>query len=98
MLKPVRQAAVRVVKPRVSAETWAKLREIDPLRRKRRGQVVVRPTNPARQRTIKGPYLEVAARRRSSLESTATKYRSEDWIRHGYAPPYERHFRQLSGR
>ncbi len=54
MLKPLRQAAVRVVKPRVSAETWAKLREIDPLRRKRRGQLAVRPTNPARQRVVKG--------------------------------------------
>ena len=25
----------------------------------------------------------------------ATKYRSEDWVRHGYAPRYERHFTQL---
>ena len=32
MLKPFRRAAVRVVKPRVSEETWAKLREIDPQR------------------------------------------------------------------
>ena len=30
MLKPFRRAAVRVVKPRVTEETWAKLREIDP--------------------------------------------------------------------
>jgi hypothetical protein len=95
MLKPLRQAAVRVVKPRVSAETWAKLREIDRLRRKRRGQLVVRPTNPARQRAANRQHLEVAARRRSSLESMATKYRDEDWVRHGYAPRYERHFTQL---
>jgi hypothetical protein len=32
MLKPFRRAAVRAVKPRVSEETWAKLREIDPQR------------------------------------------------------------------
>jgi hypothetical protein len=32
MLKPLRRAAVRAVKPRVSEETWAKLREIDPRR------------------------------------------------------------------
>jgi len=96
MLKPLRQAAVRVVKPRVSAETWAKLREIDPLRRKRRGQlVVVRAANPARQRAANRQYLEVPARRRSSLESMATKYWSEDWVRHGYARRYERHFTQL---
>ena len=32
LLQPFRRAAVRVVKPRVSEETWAKLREIDPQR------------------------------------------------------------------
>jgi len=32
MLKPLRRAAVRVVKPRVSQETWTALREIDPQR------------------------------------------------------------------
>jgi demethylmacrocin O-methyltransferase len=32
MLKTFRRAAVRAVKPRVSEETWAKLREIDPQR------------------------------------------------------------------
>ena len=36
MLKPLRRAAVRAVKPRVSEETWAKLREIDPQRIKLR--------------------------------------------------------------
>src|SRR4249919_745801 len=95
MLKPLRQAAVRVVKPRVSAETWAKLRDIDPLRRKRCGQLVVRPRNPATRRAASRQYLEVAARRRSSLESMATKYRNDDWVMHGYAPRYERHFTKL---
>jgi hypothetical protein len=33
MLKPLRRAAVRVVKPRVSDETWAKLRAIDSVTR-----------------------------------------------------------------
>jgi demethylmacrocin O-methyltransferase len=36
MLQPLRRAAVRVVKPRVSDETWAKLRAIDPQRRRKR--------------------------------------------------------------
>ena len=91
MLKPLRRAAVRVVKPRVSAETWAKLREIDPLRRKRRGQLAVRPTNPARQRVAKA-VLGGCGTPAIQLGDLATKYRSEDWVRHGYAPRYERHF------
>jgi hypothetical protein len=36
MLQPIRRAAVRVVKPRVSDATWAKLRAIDPRRRRTR--------------------------------------------------------------
>jgi hypothetical protein len=36
MLQPLRRAAVRVVKPRVSDATWAKLRAIDPHRRRKR--------------------------------------------------------------
>jgi hypothetical protein len=36
MLQPLRRAAVRVVKPRVSDATWAKLRAIDPQRRRKR--------------------------------------------------------------
>lgn len=40
MLKPLRRAAVRVVKPRVSDETWARLRAVDPWHRQsRRGLI-----------------------------------------------------------
>jgi hypothetical protein len=42
MLQPLRRAAVRIVKPRVSDETWAKLRAIDPLRRRRHATPVAR--------------------------------------------------------
>jgi hypothetical protein len=42
MLKPLRIAAVRLVKPRVSDETWARLRAVDPWHRQsHRGLVVL---------------------------------------------------------
>jgi len=84
MLKPLRRAAVRVVKPWVDEETWAKLREIDPQRRKQR-----RPLAANKQP------LEQRARLRPSLESLAIRYGTETWARHCYASRYESHFKDL---
>ena len=94
MLKPLRRAAVRVVKPRVSAETWARLRAIDPQRTRQRG-LAVPPGNDAKQRGASGSTFATATHLRPSLERLATEYRTDQWCKRRYAPHYERHFTPL---
>jgi hypothetical protein len=95
MPRTLRRAAVRVVKPRVSEETWAKLREINPQLRKQRGPTEVQRTNaPGRNAANKQP-LGQRARLRPSLESLAIQYGTDTWVMHHYASRYECHFKDL---
>ena len=95
MLKPLRRAAVRVVKPRVSAETWARLRAIDPQHARRQRGLAVQPLNSTEQRAASSSALGTAPHFRPSLENLASEYRTDQWCKRRYAPHYERHFRQL---
>jgi len=95
MPKPLQRAAVRVVKPRVSEETWAKLREINPQLRKQHGPIEIQRVNTTdRNAANKQPLLH-RARLRPSLESLGLQYGRDKWVAHHYASHYERHFKDL---
>jgi hypothetical protein len=95
MLKPLRRAAVRVVKPRVSAETWARLRAIDPQHTRRQRSLAVQRVDSAEQRAASSSAFGTATHFRPSLENLASEYRTDQWCKRRYAPHYERHFTQL---
>jgi hypothetical protein len=95
MPKPLRRAAVRVIKPRVSEETWAKLREINQQRRKQRApNEIQRVSIPSRQ-AVDRPPLGQRVRLRPSLESLALRYGADASWTHRSAARYEWHFRDL---
>jgi hypothetical protein len=91
MLQPLRRAAVRVVKPRVSDETWAKLRAIDPRRsRKRPGSMAA---NVASEDPVDRTPRTGLARLHTSLGNLAANYGAERWGKRNYARHYEQHFK-----
>ena len=93
MLQPLRRAAVRVVKPRVSDQTWAKLQAIDPQRRRKRRTPMTR--NVPSLRAASKDSLTGLARLHPSLTSLATHYGADKWAKRRYASHYQRHFSDL---
>lgn len=86
MLKSLRRAAVKTVKPRVSAQTWQNLR----LTAARFGGGKRRPA--AKKRTSTPAREQLPALAERDLASLAQLYGTDKWGTHRYAPHYERHF------
>ena len=81
MLESLRRAAVRAVKPRVSDETWARLRVIA-RRRTHPGPATKTAASPPT-----GP--------RRDLPGLATLFGTDKWGRHRYAKHYQTHLRRF---
>lgn len=86
-LQPVRRAAVRVVKPRVSSQTWARLQRLAP----GSGSPANGSSNGHGPNNM--PPLE-----QWDLASLARFYGTDKWGVHRYAPHYERHFAKFKNK
>jgi hypothetical protein len=86
-LEPVRKAAVRSIKPHVSAASWRRIKSLDPRARKS-----------TKHGVAAGPVSGVAARDARpmsewSLVSLARHFGTDKWGPHRYASHYEHHFK-----
>jgi hypothetical protein len=101
VLEKLRRVAVKVIKPMVSDDLWARLRTVAPRRGRSRSSrpgssASTGPVTPSTPGTHDAPMVRAPRQvAPASLTTLATEFGTDKWGLHRYAQHYQTHFRRL---